>query len=47
MIFMMDNPAFLRLHSGIFGQVRREAKFLWFVVVFSGLWAAQNLLISV
>ncbi len=42
MIFVMDNPVFIRLHKGFFGQARREAKFIWFVVVFSGLWAAQQ-----
>lgn len=59
MIFMVDNPTFLRLQRQYQGNLfggrfanlstlgRREAKFLWFVVIFSGLWAAQNLLISV
>ncbi len=51
MIFVMDNPVFLRLHhsftGGVFGQARREAKFLWVLVIVSGFWALQNLLISV
>ena len=55
MIFMMDNPAFQRLQqkfgrsllSGSFQGFQRPVKFLWGLVVLSGFWAAQNLLISV
>lgn len=51
MIFVMDNPVFVRLQSqfsgGAFGHVRRKAKFIWTLVIFSGLWAAQNLFITV
>lgn len=54
MIFMVDNPSFLRLQRQFqgtlmgdrFSALQRNAKFIWFLVVFSGLWAAQNLLVS-
>lgn len=54
MIFMLDNPRFLRLQSqfgkNAFGDrialAQRGAGFIWFLVIFSGLWAAQNLAFS-
>lgn len=54
MIFMLDNPQFLRLQSQFgksvfadrFALAQRGTGFIWFLVIFSGLWAAQNLVFS-